>query len=122
MNLQNYPLNLPKANYFGAESMQSGWVGSGRVGSWANSINSKFQTPQQRVALFGKEEDIDEPEQIAMARTSKGDQYVADTEQQIDAKPESMLEGIEVTDMLDPLEGNNPLENTKAQIEFTQPQ
>lgn len=118
MNLQNYPLDLPKANYFGSESMISGWVGSGRVGSWANSINSKFQTKQQREALFGKEENINVPKQEAMAKTSNGLEKVADTDQQIDSKPNDSLVDLKVTNMLDPLLNNNPLEsNTQARIE-----
>tara|TARA_R110001599_G_scaffold108356_2_gene271391 strand:- start:937 stop:1308 length:372 start_codon:yes stop_codon:yes gene_type:complete len=123
MNQNNYPLNLPTAVYFGAESMSSGWFG-GRGSSWAYSTGGKFQNENQRKALFGKEESIVDPDQVAMAKTSDGLQKVPDTEQQIDSPPESMLEGIEISETPDPLleEPENPLANTQARIQPLVPQ
>jgi len=118
MNINNYPLELPKANYFGAESQISGWTGGHN--NWAYSVGGQFQTPQQKEALFGKEEDIKEPNQIAMARTSEGLQKIPDTEQQMDSKPGGMLEGIEVSETPDPMAID--FETTQARIEPNQPQ
>lgn len=122
MNLNNYPLKNGKAQYMGASSMTCGWVGGHN--NWAYSLGGTFQNSKQKLALFGKEEDIQEPNQIAMARTSQGLQKIPDTEQQIDIPIAGNLVGIEVTETLDPLVENpeNPLINDEIRQQPLVPQ
>ena len=122
MNLNNYPLKNGKAQYFGASSMDSGWVGGHN--NWAYSLGGKFQTSEQKLAMFGKIENIQEPDQIAMSRTSEGLQKIPNTIQQSNAPKGSMLEGIDVTETLDPIleNPNNPLVNDEIRVQALVPQ
>jgi len=113
LKINNYPQDMPKAKYFGASSQNCGWVGGHN--NWMYSLNGKFQTAQQKVAMYGALEKIQTPKQVAMTRTSKGLQTIPDEEQQIDAPKNSMLVGLEVSDMVDPLlnPSTNPLESNE---------
>jgi len=101
MNLQNSPQELPKAKYFGASSQNCGWVGGHN--NWAYSLESKFQNPQQKQALFNKQFSTQDEHQVAVAKTSEGKQYVPDTNQDVNNNKVDFLEGLETTNTPNPL-------------------
>lgn len=101
MNLNNFPNDLPKAKYFGASSQNCGWVGGHN--NWAYSLESKFQNPQQKTALFANQFSTQDEHQIAVAKTTDGKQYVPDTEQTSNVNKVDFLEGLDTTETPNPL-------------------
>tara|TARA_R110001606_G_scaffold375239_1_gene533443 strand:- start:468 stop:797 length:330 start_codon:yes stop_codon:yes gene_type:complete len=101
MNLQNFPNDLPKAKYFGASSQNCGWAGG--YNNWAYMVESKFQDPQQKLALYGEQFSTQDKHQVAVAKTTDGKQYVPDTKQTVNNTKIDFLEGLETTETPNPL-------------------